>query len=154
MSYAHYWEWEYPIVDQELFSRWSADVSLLLQHLPAYGYNGKDPLVIRGFEGTGEPLCNNIEVSFNGDYTGGQDFGHEGFKISLDDLKQPNFFNACATAGKPYDLLVTAALLRFAYRFNSALITSDGNINAWKKASSLCEYVFGKEGAAIPSTIH
>jgi hypothetical protein len=130
LGYTHYWEWTHPIADQERFSSWSREVAFLLQHLPAYGYNGRDPLVIRSFKGDGEPRCSDEEVSFNGDYTMGQDLGHEGFRITFADLKEENHFNCCKTAGKPYDLLVTAALIRFAYYFPDAIITSDGYAKA------------------------
>lgn len=153
MGYTHYWEWANPIADQVYFSSWSRGVSLLLQHLPAHGYNNRDPLVIRSFRGDGEPLCSDDEVSFNGDYTMGQDFGHEGFRITFDDLKDKDHFNCCKTAAKPYDLLVTAALIRFAYHFPDAIITSDGYAGAWEKASLLCEQVFGKDRGLVPSTI-
>ncbi len=157
MGYTHSWGWADSIADAKKFARWSADVKLL--HV---AYNENPPLnpfdqslfpfpipkklaegwdyTIRGLEGTGAPTFTRKRVCFNGNQA--TDNHCESFLIYCNDLSYRRFFY-CKTAGKPYDLLVTAALVRFEHYFPQLAIYCGGGVEGLDDAAQLCKKVFG-----------
>src|SRR6266567_2085070 len=154
MSYAHYWMWENPMTDSERFSMWSRDVGMLLEEYPDYPnhwyYEGHIPVPlpknwamkkICGPFGTGEPIITKTEVAFNGD--GEAHNMHDGFRIRFEELQQPHGFRGCRTNCKPYDLLVTAALVRLRSYFPEVYLSSDGKERGFQQGAQFCRDVFG-----------
>jgi hypothetical protein len=95
----------------------------------------------------GTPTITDSLVAFNGDANAGEAYAT--FSVSKEELinGNPNLenrgFGACKTQGKPYDLLVTAALVRLAYYFPTMQISSDGGWPGMWEGSILCQEVFG-----------
>jgi len=112
-----------------------------------YGEEGTAPIVICGADGTGNPTITDSLVNFNGDVS--QEERCENFYVSKEVLMEGNHFRehkgfrACKTRGYPYDLLVTAALVRLAYYFPTMQISSDGGWPGMWEGSILCQEVFG-----------
>lgn len=154
MGYTHYWKW-HTAPDAERFTQWSADVKTLLDSLFLYPEITEDSLVIRGPNGTGSPVLTSSLVAFNGDAD--TDENHESFYLDFDnpqpwlslsagryDFAQAPFDSFCKTARCPYDLIVTAALIRLAHYFPTEVkISSDGEAEDWASGSLLCQKVFG-----------
>lgn len=58
---------------------------------------------------------------------------------------EPEIFDFCKTAMKPYDAVVTAILIRAKEIYGSCVsISSDGDWNEWKDGRDLYEAVFGQ----------
>ncbi len=58
---------------------------------------------------------------------------------------EPEIFDFCKTAMKPYDAVVTAILIRAKEIYGSCVsISSDGDWNEWKDGRDLYEAVFGE----------
>jgi hypothetical protein len=121
---------------------------------------------ICGPEGSGEPIVTADCVSFNGDAEartqgpwGRDDLSHESFDLprTLDPAdyrgkpRRGRYFQFCKTARKPYDVLVTAALVRLAHRFPAWPIRSDGDPADWRPGMDLCRAVFG--AAELPEGV-
>lgn len=147
MGYTHYWTRPKKL-PETAFLLWREDIKKLLDNLPEYsenagGYYADAPLSIVGkADRNGSRFAQGI-VWFNG--AGAWDdcsLGCEDFfmrRIS----KEMNDF--CKTERRPYDLVVTAALIRFQYRFGSAVsIASDGKEKDWAHALSWCQKLFGE----------
>ncbi len=175
MSYTQYWEWETSIADASRFAAWSRDVEHLRTYLatpgtllppegprvllsiPIYGFwllqivdkspepEPSPPLIIRGPDGTGEPLFTPTQVAFNGDASA--DDSLESFLITVHDLEAPNL-DGCQTNKGSYDLLVVCALVRLAHHFTTIRVFSDGGKAAVERGVKICQQVFGD--AAFP----
>jgi hypothetical protein len=155
MGYTHYWQWKSPLAktetDGEKFAQWSRDVSTLLEHYPTlqphWAFLGRFPLpqtwdiTIRGPLGEGEPIFTDEQVAFNGDEETGN--AHEPFIIELSELSQGKFCASCKIGHCPYDLLVIAALVRFAHYFPTVVLCSDGEQSGLDAGAKLCSKVFG-----------
>src|SRR5579885_2545535 len=155
MGYTHYWQWKSSLANTEAdvqkFAQWSRDVKILLEHYPDlqphWAFLGTFPLpktwniIVRGPSGYGEPIFNDEVVAFNGDEETGN--ATEPFIIELSDLYQPNFFSGCKTGHAPYDLLVIAALVRFAYYFPLVALWSDEEEPGLDAGAKLCRRAFG-----------
>jgi len=58
---------------------------------------------------------------------------------------EPEIFDFCKTAMKPYDAVVTAILIRAKEIYGSCVsVSSDGDWNEWKDGRDLYEAVFGQ----------
>src|SRR5205823_5924443 len=86
--------------------------------------------VARGKDGTGEPEVTARLVAFNGDASQGLE--HEPLIIEQTyTLRPPSrmrdgvFFDFCETNGKPYDILVAAALYALVHHFPTCRFASD-----------------------------
>ena len=153
MSYAHYWSWETPRTGGDKFARWSRDVQTLLEQYPSYPnhcWEGLTPYPVPsnwsmnkicGPSGTGEPVIMKTEVAFNGDASA--DHHHDTFRISWEQLQEPNGFDGCCTSYNPYDLLVAAALIRLIYYFPDIHISSDGGAKGLHQGAQFCRGIFG-----------
>lgn len=79
-------------------------------------------------------------------FNGKGDEGHETFMLT----PEPQEFNFCKTAQKPYDLVVVAILCLLAHRTN-AEVSSDGERSDWKAGLALAQRVEPK--CKMPGTI-
>ena len=117
-------------------------------------YANANGIRIRNGEGLGEPEFTEFSFSINGDaeaFDEGRDLAHETFHWSgipnqsewrKDD---PDFFEFCKTAYKPYDAVVTAILIRAKVIYGSCVrISSDGEWHEWQAGRDLYETVFGE----------
>jgi hypothetical protein len=100
----------------------------------AGGYSKEFPLVIRGGDGTGEPVFDlNKGILLNGDGESEDDLSHEAFYFDPNVDTDFTFF--CKTARKPYDFVVCCLLLSLKKRLNDFSYTSDGEDESdWKPA--------------------
>ncbi|HEY0753546.1 MAG TPA: hypothetical protein VGD98_06255 [Ktedonobacteraceae bacterium] len=156
MGYTHSWGWEDTLPQAELFSVWSADVARLLTC-----YNEKPPLnpwrdepwfkyhpdlfgqwdtTICGPYGFDKPIIRPDFVAFNGNRKSENDC--EPCVIDAKALGWRCFFS-CKTWGHPYDLLITAALIRFEHYFPSIAIYCGGGVEGLDAGAELCQQAFG-----------
>jgi len=119
------------------FKKIVSDAKKLYQELPRHtttagGYYKEHPLVIKGSDGTGEPIFDNYQgVIFNGDDLASM--AHETFCLRPFEFEGTNKF--CKTARKPYDLLVKAVLISAKRHLGKDIeIDSDGDLEDWKEA--------------------
>lgn len=144
MGFTHYWSY-LPESEQwqAAFPRLLADTRAILDHLTAHG------IATAGAHGDGEPLLTASEIAFNG--AAPRDY--ESF--ILDTTQDPNTrhrthygepftWDFCKTEHRPYDLAVTAILLRARqlapWHF---AIGSDGYWDShWKPARDLIAALF------------
>jgi len=115
-----------------------------------------DGIRIRDGYGEGEPNFTEAFFSINGDASAfskdGRDLAHETFLWegipTVDEWRkdEPNTFDFCKTAYKPYDAVVTAILIRASKIYGSCVkISSDGDWHEWQAGRDLYEKVFGEE---------
>lgn len=123
MGYTHYWE-SGPISPDTLAAL-ATDVRniVLASELP-----------IAGWDGTGEPEYGPDRISLNGI----GDDAHESFVI-----EPSGEWTFCKTAYKPYDVVVTAALLALRDR-TGARLSSDGDTPDWIAGHALAERATGR----------
>jgi hypothetical protein len=120
--------------------------------LVAVEKGGREPLPIRGPDGTGEPVVTENEVAFNIDINM---YDHDdAFQISLEALLEENedsssSFRCWKVAGDPHDVVVQAALIRLSYHFPEIEVHSAQDPEEWWEASLLCQKLFGV--ADLPS---
>lgn len=152
MGYTHYY-YRPAELDAKKFRDFSDDVAFMAARLPEHslsagGFYSDHPLVICGWDGKGDPTFDGDEVRFNGN---GPDMDHETFAIERvyepRDWESPEhrlYFSFCKTARKPYDLLVTAALIAFKHRFGDEVrVSSDGDDDEWREGVALCRQHLG-----------
>jgi hypothetical protein len=176
MGYSHYL-WRPRELDREQWREWVGDVRQILANLPAqvpqtyYPLDGppvsvQAALIVAGPLGSGQPELNDEFVSFNGGghvELGGhlnrlwcetfqldRDLGGEGFPGPDE---RGWYFECCKTRQMPYDLAVTASLIRLAHRFPEGVqVSSDGGPEDWQAGLDLCRQVFGH--AELPFAVH
>jgi hypothetical protein len=102
------------------------------------------PLIIRGPDGTGEPIFTPTEVAFNGDRDTKDSL--QEFRITFDHLQAPHY-GYCKTNLCSYDILVRCAIVRLAHYFPVIRVFSDGGEAAMKIPVHICCYVFEDETA-------
>lgn len=93
-------------------------------------------VVLKGWDGTGEPKFNENEIRFNGD----GELSHETFSI---DREGRGGFNFCKTAQKPYDLMVCATMNLYKHFFPEVEVSSDGDHEDWEPSIELVKEVTG-----------
>ena len=176
MGYSHY-VLRPRELDRARWREWVGDVRQILSNLPARVPQTYPPLdgppvtvqaalIVAGPLGSGQPELNDEFVSFNG---GGQvevgghlnrlwcetfhldrDLGGEGFPGPDE---RGWYFECCKTRQMPYDLAVTASLIRLAHRFPEGVeVSSDGGPEDWQPALDICRKVFGD--AELPFAVH
>lgn len=143
MGYSHYFYQYRDFTDKE----WSLITSITQQALDSL----PNPLIIRGAMGTGDPVIDGESISFNGDETTGMD--HETFFLPKKMPEIPSWqsspgdqvFSFCKTAQKPYDLLVTTALLiAHAVAPDALTYSSDGGDDDWERSIQLFNAIQSK----------
>lgn len=136
MGYTHYWKGKKSFTDAQ-FKAITRDFVKLYGALPrstdtAGGYYADQPLMV-------ERNIAKDEIRFDGTGPADSDLGHETFLLS----QQPDAFEFCKTARKPYDLLVCATLIVCQKHAPDVLeITSDGDPEDWVPAQKFVRQVF------------
>ncbi|NMC04201.1 MAG: hypothetical protein GYA24_03270 [Candidatus Lokiarchaeota archaeon] len=151
MGYTHYWTIHQRFSDQA-FAALASMARRLHDNLPpasrsSGAYYAEEPLVIRGWDGTGFPEFSSARISFNGDagravedeYFGQIGLDHETFSMRPADAG----FQCCKTERKPYDLLVQAVMLAAKHVGGEHItISSDGAPEDWAEAIAFFRRVF------------
>jgi hypothetical protein len=132
-----------------MFGKLALDAKTICDYANANGIR------IRNGNGEGEPEFTEFYFSINGDAeaftSDGRDLAHESFywagiptqsEWRKDD---PDFFEFCKTAMKPYDAVVTAILIRAKSIYGSCVrISSDGEWSEWQAGRDMYEAIFGE----------
>jgi hypothetical protein len=132
-----------------MFGKLALDAKTICDYANANGIR------IRNGNGEGEPEFTEFYFSINGDAeaftSDGRDLAHETFywagiptqsEWRKDD---PDFFEFCKTAMKPYDAVVTAILIRAKSIYGSCVrISSDGEWHEWQAGRDMYEAIFGE----------
>jgi hypothetical protein len=132
-----------------MFGKLALDAKTICDYANANGIR------IRNGNGEGEPEFTEFYFSINGDAeaftSDGRDLAHESFywagiptqsEWRKDD---PDFFEFCKTAYKPYDAVVTAILIRAKSIYGSCVrISSDGEWHEWQAGRDMYEAIFGE----------
>jgi len=148
MGYTHYFP-RRPTLPKRNFEDWAADALLIVE---SCGFP------IFGPEGTNGPEINVNRVAFNGEASLDED--HEAFWIDRvyvpncwDEKKKGRYFDFCKTDRKPYDLAVTACLIRMTHHQldRACTVSSDGNSNDWAPGLALVVRLFGD--GALPRDV-
>lgn len=136
MVYTHCW-YRVREIPQPVFQVIVSDFTKVLPALRAR---------IAGWNGTGDPVLNADQVSFNG----ADDERNETFLFPrLDERPQPVIryglqFECCKTGAKPYDLAVAAFLVIAKHHLGTNLkVASDGGPSDWEPAMHHCSTVLG-----------
>jgi hypothetical protein len=131
MGYTHHWTRPREF-DRDVFAEWVDDVHAIVR---AAGVQ------IRGWDGQGEPGFTRDDVRFNGDAArdeDGETFAMPRVAKEAADWWKPLIVPPhetrafCKTAYRPYDVVVTAALIALADRFRDVCISSDGELAEWE----------------------
>jgi hypothetical protein len=164
VGYTHY-IYRRPVLAAVPFSAWVADVRILVDALPAAVITHPEhtppgrrsyPLRLAGPKGSGDPILAEELVAYNGAAP------HVGDPFVIPRILTPTqeglpdaagwLFTCCKTGALPYDLLVTAALIRLQHRFPDEIhVASDGGPPSWEAGCTLCERVFGE--ARLPPDV-
>ena len=171
MGYTHYYNVPIGTHEQDKWDTFIEDCKTLYKRMPNVVGQGdrKAPLMLSGCFKYKEPVFNSTKVYFNGARSlhrvkktaphgdtfwedgrteDDMDLSHETFVITR--VSTPNTyskeeqssFNFCKTAGKPYDLMVTACLLLYKFYFPKVELSSDGTAEDWKTAVTFIGNVF------------
>lgn len=160
MGYTHYHIQNLDLTETEWRSINTA-FQIMLANLPPHshnagGYYSKYPLELRGPNGVGEPLVEEMRILFNGD----RSIPVEGTKLGLmhEDFALTQFpdiaYSCTKTERKPYDLCVCTMLLVVktiapdAYR-----VSSDGECYEWEQARQLARVVLEQMGLTLNDDI-
>ena len=146
MGYTSYWNFKSSTTDKENKKKALKEIKKVLRMLPektttAGGYSADLPLVLRGGDGTGEPIFTEKEICFNGDDEGGIELSHETFYFNVD---EPSDFEFCKTARKPYDFMVCICLIALANNLENFSFSSDGDKEDWEPAINFYKLNVGK----------
>ena len=158
MGYTHYWKRpRNNFGSPEMFGRLALDAKKIIAQ------GERDGIRIRNAYGEGEPEFNEARFGINGDALGTRtevsgalapnDLAHESFiwegipSISEWRKDEPETFDFCKTAYKPYDVVVGAILIRAKHIYGYCVsISSDGDWESihWTFCSDLYQRVFGE----------
>ena len=132
-----------------MFGKLALDAKTICDYANANGIR------IRNGNGEGEPEFTEFYFSINGDASAftseGRDLAHESFYWAGIPTQsewrkdEPDFFEFCKTAYKPYDAVVTAILIRAKTIYGSCVrISSDGEWSEWQAGRDMYEAIFGE----------
>jgi hypothetical protein len=132
-----------------MFGKLALDAKTICDYANANGIR------IRNGNGEGEPEFTEFYFSINGDAeaftSDGRDLAHESFYWAGIPTQsewrkdEPDFFEFCKTAYKPYDAVVTAILIRAKTIYGSCVrISSDGDWHEWQAGRDMYEAIFGE----------
>ncbi|KAK1829155.1 hypothetical protein QBC39DRAFT_373978 [Podospora conica] len=136
MGYTHYWTLPSPKQWQQAFPQLVSDALLIAQSLPNI------PLCLTYGEETEPPL---FSVD-HGIRLNGRDWSHEDFVLTR---TREASFKFCKTARKPYDVVVTAILLR-ASMIAGLEVRSDGDWDEWMGAREVVAKLWPGEEVECP----
>lgn len=164
MGYSHYVHRQSTLAPAP-FAAWVADVRRLVAALPPtvvvhpeHTPPGRRPysLHLAGPSGTGKAILTGDLVACNG----ATPYDGEPLVIArcwaVTPREHPDehgrYFTCCKTSALPYDLLVTAALIRLQHRFPAEVeVSSDGGPPDWADGQALCAAIFG--AAELPPSV-
>ena len=150
MGYTHYWRRPRTNAGSAyMFGQLALDAKKIITQAEL------DGIRIRDAYGEGEPNFNEAYFGINGDASAfsddGRDLAHESFiwegipTIQEWRKDEPNTFDFCKTAYKPYDAVVTAILIRAKHIYGSCVaVSSDGDWQDWQAGRELYERIFGE----------
>lgn len=132
-----------------MFGKLALDAKKICEYANANGIR------IRNGNGEGEPEFTEFYFSINGDAeaftSDGRDLAHETFYWAgipnhpKHRESEPDFFEFCKTAYKPYDAVVTAILIRAKTIYGSCVrVSSDGDWHEWQAGRDMYEIIFGE----------
>jgi hypothetical protein len=128
MGYTHYWTIKEPI-DSDAWDKLRKGIQQIVGTAQDSGIDIKDE-------------SNDERIVFNGVGAG----EHESFFLELGDEE----FNFCKTAGKPYDIAVTASLILLKKELgDGVIIKSDGTWADWESGQLLYETVFNVQPESV-----
>ena len=128
MGYTHYWTITEPI-DADAFSKLKKGIQQIVGTAQDAGIDIKDD-------------SNDEQIVFNGVGAG----EHESFFLALGD----EGYNFCKTAGKAYDIAVTASLILLKHELgDGVLIKSDGKWSDWEGGQLLYETVYNTQPESV-----
>lgn len=136
MGYTHYWDREAldassPAARGIAYGRLAMDAKTLIANFRACGHAVAGPL------GTGEPEITEGRIAFNG--SAAERLDYESF---VWDAREEGW-NFVKTAHRPYDILVTAVLIRAKRHYGNAVaVTSDGSWDDWRQGRVLVSSTF------------
>lgn len=134
MGYTHYWN----VPDDDAYDEaWPQIVEDTRKIAEAVAQRG---IVLANWNGNGTPTIDNGTISFNGD--GATDNDYETFQLDPPGSGASDF-GGCKTARRPYDLAVTAVLVRVNMLVPSFTISSDGGDEGFAEARELLAELFG-----------
>jgi hypothetical protein len=130
MGYTHYWR--HAELPADLFAEITADAKAIV---------AASPVPLAGFDGTGAPEFSDFEFMLNG----ANPDDYETFGLNRDATD----YDFCKTGQRPYDVVVTAILLRAAAlafaRDVKFEFWSDGDLDVdWAAGRELVGKVFGR----------
>lgn len=129
MGYTHYWD--HAIITPEAWAGLVSDSRRIIKAAD---------IPLAGPDGTGVPVIDRDRISFNGTASDDQDYETFELTPAITD------FDFCKTARRPYDLVVTAILLRAVLTVPGFRIQSDGDwLEDWQDARVIYARVFGEE---------
>lgn len=131
MGYTHYWTQKRDLTTDEM-----GDFSSVVRRIIA-----ASTVPICGGNGTGKPTLNKNIVSLNGQ---GPNDDHESFVIRQ--KIEPDAWEFCKTARKPYDAVVIASLTVLAADYGFE-VASDGDVDEWEEGVTLAEAATGRQFA-------
>jgi len=135
MGYTHYWQFHNGTPIDEDTRRVCSKLKEAVEFAIKEGYD------IAGYDGSGEPRLEEMKIGFNGR---GDDH-HETFLFH-----DPDGFNFCKTARKPYDAVVCLCLLVMKDSLGSGIrVSSDGDWDEWSEGRKLYKEFTGKD-APVP----
>jgi len=146
MSYLHHWE--FTPADPAYATAWPAildSTRAVIAHVRGAG------VVIAGPDGLHRPLIDRVDgVSFNGDAT--TDLDYEELYLPAPGGQATPMFAFCKTNAKPYDLAVTALLLRVYLLIPKTFaIDSDGSWDRdWAPARKVLADLYGTPAPSCP----
>lgn len=149
MGYTH--SFSYAPQSEAFRASW---LQLRLDAAAIIDYVKKTGVALAGPHGTGVPVIDEHLIAFNGS----GDEGHEGFRLELSPRRLspsgPFAWNFTKTAAKPYDMAVTAVLLRaHTLTPEGFAIDSNGEWNEdWSEARAIHQALFGDPGTGDPFT--
>lgn len=100
-------------------------------------------VALAGGDGTGEPVLDAGEIFLNG-------AAPDDFETFLLEAKAPGRKDFCKTGMRPYDLVVTAILLRATLTIPGFLVKSNGTWAEWRPTRDLYATLFGPAPDASP----
>lgn len=146
MGYTHYWK-RADAGTATQYTELRADTARLITNAIRAG------LSVRGVFGQGQPEFSETRFGFNGDDTKKDPLHgtemHESFVWYRNAYE---VFDFCKTAMKPYDAVVTAALIRAKEIYGDSInIRSDGEWDEWQNGRILFEYTFARSAPMVLS---
>jgi len=124
MSTTYYW-YRPRELDRDAFQAWADDCRKIIED--AASQQGGPSVIVRGEDGSGDPVVTPDVIAFNSDAAAGLDFEpfvvrrimKKEFRDRTDE--EGRIFRFCKVAGRPYQRIVAPCLAAFEKRFDHAV---------------------------------